>query len=55
MPLDQLIEDAFQRDAVQWIARMFDGFGHGDDMLSGRHRTVNNHPSSWVGRDCRSG
>ena len=33
MPLHELIEDAFQRDAVQRIARMIDGFGHNGDML----------------------
>jgi hypothetical protein len=28
MPLHQLIDDAFQSDAVQWIARMRDGVRH---------------------------
>lgn len=42
MPLDQLIEDAFQRDAVQWIA----GMGAGS-----RHKiTVASNPPQ--GREC---
>ena len=35
--LHELVEDAFERDAVQRIARMSDGFGHGG-YVSGERR-----------------